>query len=52
LKEWTDPAFNLKPEIIDALIDEMFLHPSKIQAYSIPRILEEQKEGGHKHMIA
>lgn len=52
LKDWTDPTFNLKQEIIDALLDEAFLHPSKIQAYSIPRILEEQKEGGFKHMIA
>ena len=52
IKEWSDETFGLKQEIIDALIDEAFLHPSKIQAYSIPRILEESKENGYKHMIA
>ena len=52
IKDWTDESFGLKQEIIDALLDESFIHPSKIQAYSIPRILEESKENGYKHMIA
>lgn len=47
-KEWSDDSLKLDAWLIKGLKEEGFLNPSKIQAYAIPNILNDER----KNMIA
>lgn len=47
-KDWTDDSLKLDERLIKGLKEEGFLNPSKIQAYAIPNILNDER----KNMIA
>ena len=53
IKDWTDEELKIKEPIIDALLDEGFVHPSIIQSVAIPLIIRnEDNFYGYKNLVA
>lgn len=53
IKDWTDEELKIKEPIIDALLDEGFVHPSIIQSVAIPLIIKKEDNFyGYKNLVA